>query len=89
MKKLTLTLAIVLSMTLTSMAQLQGGGLFERGAILDETYNDYNYRDGSLILPSGHGSNDDADAPLGSGLLVLTALGAGYAIKRRRNSPNK
>ena len=37
----------------------------------------------SMALP-GHGSNDDQQAPLGSGMLVLTALGAGYAIARRK-----
>ena len=37
----------------------------------------------SMALP-GHGSNDDQQAPLGSGMLFLTALGAGYAIARRK-----
>ena len=30
-----------------------------------------------------HSGTSDADAPLGSGLLILTALGAGYALKKR------
>ena len=37
----------------------------------------------SMALPS-HGATDDQQAPLGSGMLVLTALGAGYAIARRK-----
>ena len=30
------------------------------------------------------GTTGNATAPLGSGLLVLTALGAGYALRRRK-----
>ena len=43
-------------------------------------------RDGEsfgMALPS-HGATDDQQAPLGSGMLILTAMGAGYAIARRR-----
>ena len=36
-----------------------------------------------MALPS-HGATDDQQAPLGSGMLILTAMGAGYAIARRR-----
>jgi len=85
MKKLAITLAIVLGMTFAGMAQQQGGGLFERGAVLEEAYNDYNYREGSgLILPGTHGGNDDADAPLGSGLLLLAGMGAAYLLKNKK-----
>ena len=34
-------------------------------------------------MPGGHGGGGDIPAPLGSGLFILTALGAGYAIKRK------
>ena len=37
-------------------------------------------------FPNSHGLDYDGDAPLGSGLLVLTALGAGYAVAKRRHS---
>ena len=30
------------------------------------------------------GSTENTDAPVGSGLLVMTALGAGYAISKRK-----
>ena len=42
-----------------------------------------NRDDFGMALPS-HGATDDQQAPLGSGMLVLTALGAGYAIARRK-----
>ena len=32
----------------------------------------------------GHGGNDNADAPLGSGIALLTALGAAYLVGKKR-----
>ena len=84
MKKTLTTLAIFLGMTLCATAQ-NGGGLFQRGSMPDEAYyEDYNTRNGGLILPSGHGQNTDADAPLGSGIAVLVGLGAAYVMGKRR-----
>lgn len=34
-------------------------------------------------LPGSHCITDDVTAPLGSGLLVLTALGGAYALRKR------
>lgn len=40
------------------------------------------------MLPGGkvgeYGADQPATAPLGSGLIILTALGAGYAVSRRK-----
>ena len=77
MKKIILALAIVLSVGLTANAQ--SDGFFKS--------NDYenSSRDGMGIgLPGGHGQEGDSPAPLGSGILILTAMGAGYAIARRK-----
>ena len=39
----------------------------------------------AIVLPATHFTNTDQNgAPLGSGLLILTALGAGYAAVRKR-----
>ena len=39
----------------------------------------------SIVFPTSHGLETNGTAtPLGSGLLVLTALGAGYAVARRK-----
>lgn len=35
-------------------------------------------------LPGSHGWNEDISAPLGSGLIVLTAIGGVYAVARRK-----
>ena len=83
MKKIIFALALVLTIGLCANAQ-RGGR--------DSFFNDWEDvsngldRTGSLPgLPGQHGFEDDINAPLGSGLLVLTALGAGYALKKRRN----
>ena len=80
MKKIIFTLALVLTIGLSAIAQ---DGFFRGG-------EDGGSRTGSGTMPllptEGVGaSNSDATAtaPLGSGLIVLTALGAGYAISRK------
>ena len=82
MKKILFTIALIITMGVTATAQSDG---FFR-SYCD---NDYTNRteDNTFILPSSHGTDYDYDsAPLGSGLLILTALGAGYALKKKRKS---
>ena len=65
-----------------------GGGLFGRGkSMYDGVGSGFRNGNGlSLLLPTSHGDNGDAgaDAPLGSGVVVLLGLGAAYAMKKRR-----
>ena len=129
MKKLTLTFAIILGMSLGALAQnssslfhssndgdsqsffeyLQelftteedaeeafaidnqgggmfgGGGLFRRGATSEEYTPFGGNRNGSFLnLPSVHGSNDDQDTPLGSGIAMLLGLGGAYLVAKKR-----
>lgn len=80
MKKILFTIAIL--MTMAFCANAQSDGFFRSYG-----NNDYTNRtnDNTFILPNAHGTDYDYDsAPLGSGLLILTALGAGYAVKRKR-----
>jgi len=89
MKKLILTIAIVLGMGMTSFAQIepavyeqQGGGLFGRG--LDGGLFEMD-EDALLKLPEfGEEDDVDADAPLGGGIAVLMGLGAAYLVGKRR-----
>lgn len=87
MKKLLLTLAVILGISLSVNAQyFNGGGLFERGAVSDEEfYGAGGFRDGPLMpnIP-GHGHNDNQDAPLSGGLILLAGLGAAYALTKKR-----
>ena len=88
MKKIIFAIAIVMMIGFTASAQRGSDGFFRN------TFNDYEDRDGDdnndlpFIVMPGDSSFGDTDnqsgAPLGSGLLVLTALGAGYAVARRR-----
>ena len=83
MKKIIFALTLVLTIGLCANAQRNGR---------DSFFNDWDDVSNGLdrtgiglpTLPTTHGYEDDFNAPLGSGLLVLTALGAGYAVTRRK-----
>lgn len=89
MKKILFAIAIVFMVSFGARAQYFGN---------DNLFNDWNdigngldkfdeYDDlrggGTPGFPGGHGTGN-TQAPLGSGLVVLTALGAGYAMKKRQ-----
>ena len=82
MKKILFAIAFVTMMTLGANAQRDG--FFSS---YDDNYGDRasSSPEGLIHMPStGIGSTENSDAPLGTGLLVLTALGAGYAVARRK-----
>ena len=83
MKKLALTIAIVLGLSMTTFAD-PNGGLFQRGANDEQTSG---WRDGASepMLPNhGLSANQDANGPIGSGIAVLLALGGAYLVGKRR-----
>lgn len=93
MKKLVLSIAIVLGMGMTTFAQegytQHNGGLLQRGETRYDYFADWAdlgwTRDGGGLfnLPGQHGlTNDQNGTPLGSGALLLIGLGAAYALKR-------
>jgi len=82
MKKKIFVLALV--MTMAFCANAQRDGFFSDWQYEDRTVSDPN--DFGLSLPNTTiGSNENSNgAPLGSGLLILTALGGGYALIRNK-----
>ena len=87
MKKLVLTIAVVLGLSLTTFAETNDGGLFQRGAS-EPTSGLYGDREDGILTPSlpsnfGMTGNQDA-APLGSGIAVLLGLGAAYMVTKKR-----
>ena len=81
MKKLALTIAIVLGLGLTTFADPNQGGLFKRGGVPGDR-ND----DPIPALPY-HGSSENQDGnegPLGTGIAVLAALGGAYLVAKKR-----
>lgn len=99
---LSLGLAVGLLLPVSATAQNEGGGVFGYGngstsepqrdgmfgvRSLDGGYNLHNQQFGS-----DNGGYDlynqtfGQDAPLGSGLLLLTAAGVGYALKKRKKN---
>ena len=81
MKKLALTIAIVLGLSMASFAQ---GGLFQRGNT-PENNNEMNRGFIAPGLPGEHGLSGNQDAPLGTGIALLTAFGAAYLVGKKRN----
>jgi hypothetical protein len=84
MKKIIFAIAIVLTMGFTANAQKSDW--FVRDF---DTYTD-DWRDATLpiiLINGGVGfyDTDQSALPLSDGLLVLTILGAGYAVKKFRN----
>lgn len=80
MKKIILAIALVMTLSFGASAQADG-------FVADWTTNDMFRGTGMGVLPTisfDHGLDVDQPAPLGSGLLLLTALGAGYAVARRK-----
>lgn len=83
MKKLALSIAIILGLGMTAFADgdNNNGGLFRRGA--EPNDNATNTRSVSLMLPGSHGQDGDQSSPLGSGVAVLLGLGAAYLVAKR------
>ena len=83
MKKLALTIAIVLGLSLTTFANHNDGGLFQRGASEPAASGIYGDRTmGNPMLPE-HGAPGHQDAPIGSGIAVLLGLGAAYMVAKK------
>lgn len=86
MKKLVLTIALVLGFATLSFAD-PDGGVFGRGNATKNSNS--NNRSNGLLLPGAHGDNQDwngeeDDLPLGSGIAVLMGLGAAYLVGKKR-----
>ena len=75
-----MTIAIVLGLSMTTFAD--GGGLFQRGGTPEQSI--YSTRGNGMPGLPGHDETGDVDAPLGTGIAVLTALGAAYLIGKKR-----
>ena len=82
MKKILFTIALLLVMSVGAMAQNN-----------DAFFNDWenssrisNPAIGLLMPNTNIGDISNSPAPLGGGLLVLTALGGAYAVSRKRKN---
>ena len=75
-------LSIVLVFTLSVAANAQTDGFFEWNSNID-----YSGRESGIVfyLPIAHGTiNDYPSTPLGSGMVIFAALGAVYAVIRKK-----
>lgn len=80
MKKKLLTIAVL--MTMAFAASAQSDSFFKWNDNDNDLYR--TNEEFGFSLPQSHGVDYDSEAPLGSGLLVFTALGAGYAAACRK-----
>lgn len=85
MKKVFLILALVFAMGFDMLAQHKDGFFNDYDS---DPYNRIeNPNDIGLHVPNGTlGDPNSEPAPIGNGLLILTAIGAGYAIKKRKHT---
>lgn len=86
MKKILLAITFVLTIGLCANAQRGGDSFFNDWNNVSnglDQYDDFGNGFRDPVVPGGHGGGN-TPAPLGSGLVVLTALGAGYAVARRK-----
>lgn len=87
MKKLSLVLAIVLGMGTMAFAQETGFETYEEAGFFGKGFRlfEKNEDESLLGLPAEHGSEQDAnaEAPLGSGILLLAGMGAAYLLKNK------
>ena len=87
MKKQIITLTIILGMAMTGFAQ---SSMFHRensGNNGNTIYQERSFftKDGNGTPSNpGHGQGTTQNAPLGSGIVMLTALGAAYAVAKKR-----
>ena len=85
MKKLVMTIAIVLGLGMSTFAQedmqFEEKGLFGKGnGVFRGTGDEL-----AIKLPElDYGTTDDQDGPLGSGIAVLMGLGAAYMVAKKR-----
>lgn len=80
MKKLVLTIAVMISLTMGAFAQ--GGGLFQRGGMPNDA--DAGNPSGPMLPAHGESTNQPANnTPVGSGALLLIGFGAAYAMTKK------
>jgi hypothetical protein len=82
MKKILFALALIVTLSLTAGAQ-------NSDAFVNDWENISRISDPGvfLVMPNSIiGDTSNSPAPLGSGLLVLTALGGAYAVSRKRKN---
>ena len=84
MRKTLLTIVIMLALASTAKAQ----GFYNDNFFINDYITNSNLDKpddpSNPIVPGGHNYTNDISAPLGSGLLILTALGSGYAFSRKK-----
>lgn len=81
---LSLAMAAVLSMPVMATAQTREGGLFGTSSKEEVGRDGGMFNADPTISGIVLGNTESYTAPVGSGLLILTAIGAGYATLKKK-----
>ena len=84
MKALMLTLAMAIGLLLPMTTNAQNGGTDGFFGKAGDENNDRVSGTNGLTMQGMTPQGTDSQAPLGSGLLVMVAVGAGYAILKKK-----
>lgn len=86
MKKLLIITTLILGLSMTTFANSNGGGLFQRGTVSDEEFYGSGFRGNEKPMLPFHelNTNQPATTPLGGGIAVLVGLSAAYLVAKRR-----
>ena len=85
-KRILLSLILWGGVVLCANAQ-RSDGFFKGGN--DDIYNNRGEISNNITLGGVTNNENPTEAPLGSGLLIMVAAGAGYAVARRKNAVRK
>ena len=88
MKRIIITLSFIAALGLNVNAQSQStqssDGFFNNSTLTETTYREEGSGVSPLFPKRDQFKNQDADAPVGSGLLLLAGMGAAYALRKKR-----
>jgi len=81
MKKIIISIVVVFVLSLGVYAQRDG---------FFNSWEEVSYRDDiedtdMPVFPNSHDITENINLPLGNGILILTMLGAGYVIRKKRS----
>ena len=86
MKKIIMITVLMLGLSMTTFADSNGGGLFQRETVSDEEFYGSGFRGNEKPMLPFHEqtTNQPATTPLGGGIAVLVSLGAAYLVGKKR-----
>lgn len=87
MKKIILAISLFAAVSFSANAENDGfftsSYMYEGNREGTSSNSDWNMFDMPAIIGHGYGVDQNADVPIGSGLLILAGLGVAYAMRKK------